>query len=74
MLQQYFGGFRMCFVTEDYMTSWINLRIGIAIGCSISPTLFIMAMELILDALHSWTEKTPKTSNNSSHSNKGIYG
>ena len=60
MLQQYVGGFKMHFMTEDYMTSWINLRIGVATGCSISPTVFIMAMEFILDALHSWTEKHHK--------------
>ena len=58
MLQQSFGGFKMCFTTEDYITSWINLGIGIAMGCSISPTLFVMARELILDALYSWTENT----------------
>ena len=57
MLQQCFGGFEMCFMTEDYMTSWINLRISIAIECSISPTLFVMAMELIPYVIHSWTEK-----------------
>ena len=27
MLQQYFGGFKMHFMTEDYTTSWINLHI-----------------------------------------------
>ena len=50
----------MHFMTEDYMTSWINLRISIAMGCSISPKLFIMAVELILDAAYHWTEKHHK--------------
>ena len=50
----------MHLMTEDYTISWINLRIGIAMRCSISPTLFVMAMELIFDALHNWTEKTHK--------------
>ena len=60
MLQQYFGGFKIRFITEDFIISWINLRVGIDVGCSISPTLFIMTMELILDALQSWTEKHNK--------------
>ena len=54
---QYSGGLKMCFTAEDYTASWINLRIGIATGCSISAMLLIMVMELILNALHNWTEK-----------------
>ena len=36
MLQHYSRGFKMNFMSEDYTTSWINLKIGIAMGCSIS--------------------------------------
>ncbi|KAK3770427.1 hypothetical protein RRG08_012169 [Elysia crispata] len=31
-------------------TDLINLEIGIAMGCTISPILFVMAMEVILKA------------------------
>ena len=50
MLDDYFSGFRMGFSTNSYTTDWINLEIGIAMGCTISPILFVMAMEVILKA------------------------
>ena len=50
MLDDYFSGFRMRFSTNSYTTDWFNLEIGIAMGCTISPILFIMAMEVILKA------------------------
>ena len=50
MLQKYFQGFSMRFTTKEYTTDWINLEIGIAMGCAISPILFVMAMEIILKA------------------------
>ncbi|GFR87602.1 reverse transcriptase [Elysia marginata] len=46
MLDDYFSGFRMRFSTSDYTTNWINL--GIVMGCTISPILFVVAMEVIL--------------------------
>ncbi|GFO02404.1 reverse transcriptase [Plakobranchus ocellatus] len=50
MLDDYFSGFRMRFSTNSYTTNWINLEVGIAMGCTISPILFVMAMEVILKA------------------------
>ncbi|GFO24652.1 reverse transcriptase [Plakobranchus ocellatus] len=50
MLDDYFSGFRMRFSTNNYTTNWINLEVGIAMGCTISPILFVMAMEVILKA------------------------
>ena len=50
MQDDYFSCFRMQFSTNSYTTDWINLEIGIAIGCAISPVLFVMAMEVILKA------------------------
>ncbi|GFN86106.1 reverse transcriptase [Plakobranchus ocellatus] len=50
MLDDYFNGFRMRFSTNNYTTNWINLEVGIAMGCTISPILFVMAMEVILKA------------------------
>ncbi|GFO36626.1 reverse transcriptase [Plakobranchus ocellatus] len=40
----------MRFSTNDFTTNWINLEVGIAMGCTISPILFAMAMEVILKA------------------------
>ncbi|KAK3720950.1 hypothetical protein RRG08_047516 [Elysia crispata] len=50
MLDDYFSGFRMRFSTNSYTTDGINLEIGITMGCTISPILFVMAMEVILKA------------------------
>ena len=50
MLKTYFDGFSMRFSTKEYTTSRINLDVGIAMGCAISPILFVLAMEVILKA------------------------
>ena len=50
MLKTYFDGFSMRFSTREYTTCWINLDVGIAMGCTISPILFVLAMEVILKA------------------------
>lgn len=50
MLEKYFGGFRMRFSTTNFTTDWVNLDVGIAMGCTISPILFVLAMEVILKA------------------------
>ncbi|KAK3724686.1 hypothetical protein RRG08_041167 [Elysia crispata] len=50
MLDGYFSGFRMRFSTNSHTTGWINLDIGITMGCAISPILFLVAMEVILKA------------------------
>ena len=50
MLDEYFSGFRMRFTTESYTTDWVNLEVGIAMGCTISPILFVLAMEVTLKA------------------------
>ncbi|GFO04013.1 reverse transcriptase [Plakobranchus ocellatus] len=44
MLEDYFSGFKTRFSTERYTTNWINLEVGIAISCKISPTLFVLAI------------------------------
>ncbi|GFO17818.1 reverse transcriptase [Plakobranchus ocellatus] len=50
MLDDYFSGFRMRFSTYDYTTNWINPKVGIAMACTISPILSVMAIEVILKA------------------------
>ncbi|GFO01985.1 reverse transcriptase [Plakobranchus ocellatus] len=47
LLQDYFNGFKMRFSTEKYSADWINLEVGFAIGRTISPILFALAMEVI---------------------------
>ena len=50
MLKAYFAGFKMRFTTEAYTTKWIDLQVGIAMGCAVSPILFVMAMQVLLKA------------------------
>ena len=50
MLEDYFINFRMRFSTASYTTDWINLEVGIAMGCTISPILFVTAMKVMLKA------------------------
>ena len=58
MLKKYFNGFSMRFSTKEYTTDWINLEVGIAMGCAISPILFVLAMEVILKAATSNARQT----------------
>ena len=50
MLDKYFNSCWMRFSTNGFTTDWIDLEIGIAKGCMISPILFIMSIEVILKA------------------------
>ncbi|KAK3782898.1 hypothetical protein RRG08_004696 [Elysia crispata] len=50
MLDDYFSGFQMRFSTNSYTTDWIKMEIGVAMGCTISPILFVMVMEVISKA------------------------
>ena len=47
MLKTYFNGVLRRFSTKEYTTSWIDLGIGIAMGCAISLILFVLAMVVI---------------------------
>ena len=44
----YFKSAFMKFTVKDYTTKWQTLEISIMIGCVISPLLFVLTMELIL--------------------------
>ena len=50
MLETYFAGFQMRFSAKEYTTDWINLEVGIAMGCTVSPILFVLAMQVLLKA------------------------
>ena len=39
MLDKFFNGLLMRFSTNSYSTDWVNLEIGIALSCTISPIL-----------------------------------
>ena len=57
MLQQYFGHFKLRLSTSSCSTEWFQLEVGIAMGCSISPILFVLAMQLLLNAVGSRVEE-----------------
>ncbi len=46
-VMRYYHQFKMRFTTESFTTSWQNLEVGIPMGCTISPILFVMSMEVI---------------------------
>ena len=48
LLQNYFEDFQMRFTTKHYTTTWIPLEVGIAMGCTVSPILFVLVMQVIL--------------------------
>ncbi len=48
IIAKYFNNLRMCFSLNGRMTGWQQLEVGIAMGCSISPILFVAAFEIIL--------------------------
>ena len=50
MLDSYFSKFKMRFSTMNYTTNWANLEVGIAMGCTVSPILFVLAMQVLLKA------------------------
>ena len=53
IIQTYFDGFMMRFSTKTYTTKWVPLEVGIAMGCAICPSLFVLAMQLLLNAVGS---------------------
>ncbi len=46
-LMKYYELFQMRFTTTAYTTGWQDLQVGIPMGCTVSPVLFVMAMEII---------------------------
>ena len=49
VLQEYLNGFVMRFSTKECITGWIPLQISM--GCAISPSLFVLAMQIVLNAV-----------------------
>ncbi|CAJ1048449.1 PREDICTED: uncharacterized protein LOC107738138 [Xyrichtys novacula] len=48
MIMKYFQDLHMFFALKKFNTGWQQLEVGIAMGCSISPILFVAAFEVIL--------------------------
>ena len=48
IIMKYFNSAFMKFTVKDNTTKWQTFEIGIMMGCVISPLLFVLAMELIL--------------------------
>lgn len=48
IVASYFNDLQMCFSLQDFTTGWQRLEVGIAMGCAISPILFVAAFEVIL--------------------------
>ena len=53
IIQTYFDKFTMRFSTKKYATKWVSLEVRIAMGCAISSSLFVLAMQLLLNAVGS---------------------
>ena len=47
-IKQYCGQFKMHLTTKEYTSTWHPLEVGIPMGCTISPLLFVLAMEMIV--------------------------
>ncbi|KAK0146192.1 Retrovirus-related Pol polyprotein from type-2 retrotransposable element R2DM [Merluccius polli] len=50
LVKAYFQDLQFCFTTPEFTTSWQRLNVGIMAGCTISPLVFTMAMEVIIRA------------------------
>jgi hypothetical protein len=48
LVKDYFNKFFFRFSTGSVTSGWQRLEIGIAMGCAISPMLFVMVMELLI--------------------------
>ncbi len=46
----YYNSFQMRFSTQHYTTNYQALQVGIPMGCTVSPILFVMSMELMIKA------------------------
>ena len=57
LLKTYFQDLQLCYTTPDFTTSWHPLKVGIMAGCTISPLMFTMAMEVIIKASKCAIEK-----------------
>ena len=50
MVEYYYEKFKMRFTTKNFTTSWQELAVGIPMGCAISPLLFVMVKEMVIQS------------------------
>lgn len=50
MITGYFGGIQLRFKTAHFTTQWQSLEKGTVTGCTISPILFVMRINLLITA------------------------
>jgi len=48
LVAKYFEDIKMSCTHQDFTTGWQQLELGIAIGCSVSPILFVATFKVIL--------------------------
>ena len=48
LMMKYYDNFMMRFTVGDFTTEWQRLEIGIAAGCTISVTWFVLVMEMVI--------------------------
>ena len=48
LIRQYYAQFHMRFITKEYTTTWQPLEVGIPMGCTIPPLLFVLAIEMVV--------------------------
>ena len=51
IILKYYDGFKMRFTMGQFTTSYQALEVGIPMVCTISPILFVMAMEILTKAV-----------------------
>ena len=61
IITNYFNDIKLRFQAANFLTEWQSLEKGIATGCTISPILFLMGMNLFITAASN-EAKGPKTS------------
>jgi hypothetical protein len=60
IIMSYFSNIQLRFSSEGFTTSWLQLEKGIVTGCTISVILFVMGMNLVIQAAERET-RGPKT-------------
>lgn len=48
VVEGYFKGFWVRYASAEATSSWHKLEVGIAMGCAVSPMLFVMVMEVMI--------------------------
>lgn len=58
LVSNYFKDLQMSFALQDFTTGWWQLEVEIAMGCSISPILFVLPLRLYSLEQDSWWDES----------------